>query len=118
MSSFLEIQMEQHIRGLGLTPVEKEFKFHPKRKWRFDFAWPKLMIALEVEGGTHSGGRHVRGNGFDNDCEKYNEAAILGWTVLRVTSNMIKSGMAADQLETLIIKRIGRTNNEKDLSNR
>ena len=33
----------------------KEFKFHPVRKWRFDYAVPEHKIALEVEGGVWTG---------------------------------------------------------------
>lgn len=62
-----------------------EYRFHPVRKWRFDYAVPSLMVALEVEGGCWVGGRHTRGAGFKADMEKYNTAATLGWTVLRCT---------------------------------
>lgn len=65
---------------------EREHRFHPTRKWAFDFAWPALKIALESEGGSWSGGRHTRGKGFAQDCEKYTEAALDGWCVLRVLS--------------------------------
>lgn len=67
----------------------KEYRFHPVRKWRFDFAIPDHRIALEIEGGHWSGGRHVRGVGYRNDCEKYNEAVKLGWRVLRYTTDML-----------------------------
>lgn len=65
-------------------PVE-EYKFHPIRKWRFDFAFPDKKIAIEAEGGTWVSGRHSQGSGFNKDAEKYNEAAIMGWKVLRYT---------------------------------
>ena len=65
------------------TGWEVEYKFHPKRKWRFDFANPVLKIAIEQEGGVWISGRHNRGKGFLNDMEKYNQAVILGWKVLR-----------------------------------
>jgi hypothetical protein len=65
-------------------PYEMEYRFHPTRKWRFDFAYPRRMIAVEVEGGVFSRGRHNRPSGFIADCEKYNEAQLLGWTVIRV----------------------------------
>jgi hypothetical protein len=55
------------------------------RKWRFDFAFPCSLVALEVEGGVWTGGRHTRGSGFVKDIEKYNTAATLGWLVLRTT---------------------------------
>lgn len=75
----------------GFPDPVTELVFHPKRKWRFDFAWPASKIALEVHGGIHSGGRHTRGRGFVEDRAKMNEAALLGWTVLEVTPDHIKT---------------------------
>lgn len=66
-----------------LPPPTPELRFHPKRRWRFDFAWPAHRIALEVEGGVWTGGRHTSSSGFLKDMEKYNAAALLGWRVLR-----------------------------------
>ena len=60
-----------------------EFKFHPSRKWRADFAIPSRRLLIEIEGGAWSGGRHTRGAGFVGDMLKYNAAAILGYRVLR-----------------------------------
>ena len=77
---------------VGFPDPATELLFHPKRKWRFDYAWPTRMIALEVHGGIHSGGRHTRGRGFVEDRAKMNEATLLGWTVLEVTQEHIKSG--------------------------
>lgn len=62
-----------------------EHRFHPERKWRFDYAWPDAKVALEVEGGVWTGGRHTSSAGFLKDIEKYNAAARLGWRVLRCT---------------------------------
>jgi very-short-patch-repair endonuclease len=81
--------MHQHILDAGLPKPEIEYKFHPTREYRFDFAWPKQKIAVEVEGGTYNGGRHVTPSGYEKDCEKYNDAAFYGWKVIRVTSKMI-----------------------------
>jgi very-short-patch-repair endonuclease len=72
-------------------PVVKEYRFHQKRRWRFDFAIPQYKIAIEYEGGVYSKGRHVRGRGYSNDCEKYNAAQVMGWRVLRYTSEMVKN---------------------------
>jgi hypothetical protein len=77
---------------VGFPDPTTELLFHPKRKWRFDYAWPTRMIAIEVHGGIHSGGRHTRGRGFVEDRAKMNEATLLGWTVLEVTPEHIKSG--------------------------
>ena len=77
---------------VGFPDPATELLFHPKRKWRFDYAWEEQKLALEVHGGIHSGGRHTRGRGFVEDRTKMNEATLLGWTVLEVTPEHIKSG--------------------------
>ncbi|MFL9590449.1 hypothetical protein ACKC5O_00515 [Aeromonas schubertii] len=82
----------------GLPTPATELVFHPKRRWRLDYAWPTHMIALEVHGGIHSGGRHTRGRGFVEDRAKMNEAQLAGWTVIEVTPEHIKSGQARDWL--------------------
>ena len=69
---------------LGVECV-KEYKFHPERRWRFDYAIPEHKIALEVEGGVWTQGRHTRPQGFLGDIEKYNTATLMGWRVFRTT---------------------------------
>lgn len=69
-------------------PVE-EYKFHKTRGWRLDDAWPVHRVAIEYHGGIYSNGRHVRGQGFEQDREKMNEALLEGWQVLEVTSHHI-----------------------------
>ncbi|MBK8477775.1 MAG: hypothetical protein IPL39_16165 [Opitutaceae bacterium] len=71
-----------------------EYKFHPTRGWRFDYAWPDAKIALEVEGGIWMAShgkksRHFTGSGAKADMEKYNAAACLGWRVLRCTPQQL-----------------------------
>jgi hypothetical protein len=82
------------VTAAGLPAPIREYRFAPPRLWRFDLAWPFLRLALEIEGGTWTAGRHVRGKGYENDCEKYNAAALAGWRVLRVTTDMIQDGRA------------------------
>ncbi len=74
------------------TECVKEYHFHDKRRWRFDYALPKFRIAVEVEGGVWTNGRHTRASGFLKDMEKYNTATTMGWRVLRTTpSNLLSS---------------------------
>ena len=63
---------------VGFPDPATELLFHPKRKWRFDYAWEEQKLALEVHGGIHSGGRHTRGRGCVEDRAKMNEATLLG----------------------------------------
>lgn len=67
----------------GLPAPVLEFRFHPDRKFQFDFAWPDHKVALEIEGGIWTRGAHGRGSGIKRDMEKYNLAASNGWFVLR-----------------------------------
>ena len=76
------------ISGLNFVA---EYRFHPKRKWRFDWACPEKKIAIEQEGGVWTGGRHTRGRGFINDLEKYNTATSMGWRVFRFTPQQMEA---------------------------
>ena len=100
--SAIEDQLALQIKALKLPEPVREYRFDGVRRFRFDFAWPELHFAVEVEGGIHSGGRHTRGVGFEKDCEKYDLAMRNGWTVYRCTANMIKSGRAIETIEILI----------------
>jgi hypothetical protein len=92
--SRLEIDLKYQILDHGFPEPDEEVDFHNERKWRFDFAWPELMIAVEVEGGIYNQGRHSRPRGYESDCIKYSTASIMGWTVIRATPGMIKDGTA------------------------
>jgi hypothetical protein len=83
----------------GLPVPVPEYRFHPKRKWRFDYAWPTYKLALEVDGGIWTQGRHSRGAGKLADMEKLSEAAILGWRVLYVTPKQVEDGTALGYVE-------------------
>ena len=63
----------------GLLVPEVEYRFHPDRKWRFDFAWPDSRVYLEVDGGIYIAGAHNRGARIKKDWEKRNAATVLGW---------------------------------------
>ena len=60
------------------------------------------MLAAEVEGGVWVRGAHNRGVGFIKDCIKYNEAAVLGWFVVRFAGAMITDGVALECLERML----------------
>ena len=76
--------LSELIRKHTGKEVVAEYRFHPSRDWRFDFAIPSRRVAIEVEGGAFNGGRHIRPDGYLRDMEKYNEAAVSGWCVIRV----------------------------------
>ena len=78
--------------------VVTEYRFHPTRKWRFDYALPDTKIAFEFEGGVFIQGRHSRGTGLSEDAVKYNTAQLMGWRVFRFTAAHVK-GHAKEILE-------------------
>jgi hypothetical protein len=81
-------KLERRFQFLWLAvqgpALEREFRFHPTRKWRSDFAHIPSRTLIEIEGGIWISGRHNRGAGFITDIEKYNDAALTGWRVFRL----------------------------------
>ena len=99
-ASSLEAQFDQlwrYLRPADLPLPVVEHRFAPPRRWRFDRAWPHPDpataggVAVELEGGVYSRGRHVRAAGFTADCEKMNAAALAGWLVLRFCATDLRS---------------------------
>lgn len=82
----------QILAAIKLPIPVKEYKFHPTRKWRLDWAFVDAKLAVEQEGGIWSQGRHTRGSGFVADMAKYNALAIEGWSLLRFTPRQIITG--------------------------
>ena len=92
------------LEQAGHIGFVREHRFHPSRRWRFDFAWVEHRVALEVEGSVWARGRHTRGKGYLSDIEKYNEATLLGWKVLRVATDHAGMGYAVDLVERALTK--------------
>ncbi len=98
--TLLAVQLEQ----AGI-PFEQEYRFAPPRRWRADF-WLHLTVhysnppqtirtddvLVEIDGGGYVAGRHSRGGGMEDDCEKTSAAAILGYRVIRLTPRMVDDG--------------------------
>lgn len=82
----LEDSLAEEIRFFGLPQAVREFRFHPDREFRADFAWPDRKILVECQGGIFmraGKGGHNRGAHMEVDYEKINEAQRLGWTVFQ-----------------------------------
>ncbi len=95
---FMALLIQQE---LGVEAVE-EYVFHPDRKWRFDLAIPSHKIAIEVEGGVWTNGRHTRGSGFLGDMEKYNAGTSLGWRIIRVVPEELTKTKTMKTLKQMI----------------
>lgn len=92
-------------KALNGPELKRQHKFHDTRKWTFDFAHVETRIAIEIEGGTWVNGRHNRGQGYESDREKYNEANFDSWRVFCLTSKMITSDVVRRLIEAVIRDR-------------
>lgn len=109
------------------TPITAEYRFHPPRQWRFDFAWITEKVAVEVEGGVYGRGAacptcgirrtgaHSSVSGIIADMEKYNRASLDGWIVLRVLPEELdlENGKAFNLIEAAFKLRKGQNNHEQ-----
>jgi very-short-patch-repair endonuclease len=87
--SALSVKFRRLWAELGGPELMPELRFHPTRKWRFDFAHEGSMTAVEIDGAVWSRGRHTRGAGFIKDREKGNMATSMGWRVFHLATGMI-----------------------------
>jgi len=104
---FNRIKWQQHLKrdlkAMKIIGWQEEYAFHPKRKWRFDFAFVQLRLAIEIDGIVWDGkGGHQTGVGYQQDRDKDEAALLQGWTVYRVTPGMVKSGRAIETIQLLL----------------
>ena len=95
-------QLAEEIIKDFKVKYEKEYRFHKERMWRFDFAFVRKKIAVEIEGGVFMGKGHTGGKHFESDCEKYNEAQRMGWKVYRFTTRMVENGELKDFFKKIL----------------
>jgi very-short-patch-repair endonuclease len=99
VTSLAEQTLAAQLEQAGI-PFEREYRFHPRRRWRADFHVGDMFsgrpimrpILVEIDGGAFIGGRHSRGQGVANDAEKQSAAAILGYRVIRATPAQVADG--------------------------
>lgn len=108
----MERQPKRYSDDLFTRLIKTQFKVDCVREhrfcerlWRFDYAIPSLKIAIEVEGGVWTQGRHIRPMGYINDLEKYNRATAMGWKVLRFVPDRLLTSSTLDTIKETIKSR-------------
>lgn len=93
-------QFLDQLQVASLPAPEMEVRFHPVRKWRFDFAWPDRKVAVEYQGGVFYGGIGHNGiKGVKRDCLKFSSAVALGWRLFLINADMVRDGTAFSFLQ-------------------
>jgi hypothetical protein len=99
-------ELVRQMREAELPETETEYLFHESRKWRFDFAFPELKVAVEYDGGVFDGQpSHSSVSGIMRDIEKINEAQLDGWLVIRCTAQTVASGLAVRYINRAVNRR-------------
>jgi len=85
--SLLESRMAQLLDRAGLPKPNYQFEVFDGDRFvaRVDFAYPELMVVIEVDGWTV----HGTPQATTLDFARQNEVELLGWTVLRFTWDMV-----------------------------
>jgi hypothetical protein len=106
--SSLEKIFDRQLQLSGITePYEIEYKFHPKRKWRLDYYFPRIKLAVEIQGGTWINGGHSRGVGVTADMEKKESLLLMGIWLYEIEggkNGRVISGHGVKVLQQLIEK--------------
>ena len=91
----------------GIPAPVAEHRFHPIRKWRFDFAWPDQLLAIEIQGGIFNNGRHSSGAAMLKEWEKLNTAAGMGWRLLYTQPGDCHKAVTLDAIRTALMGQGG-----------
>jgi predicted transcriptional regulator of viral defense system len=103
LQSDLEVRVLAAIRraGLPMPVVQYELSFEDGHIVRFDFAWPHIRVALEVD---HSFW-HVGSEESRNDKQRDRKVATLSWQTLRITEDDVRVGLDGVMLDLAAIIR-------------
>lgn len=103
-----EDYLENQIQQSSIEQPVREYRFYPSRRFRFDFCWPILQFAVEVDGNIFARGRHTSGAGYTKDCEKFALATIEGYRVMRVTTGQVGNGQAIEWIKQYFDKQVNK----------
>lgn len=114
-------------RVFGLPDTRTQYRFETElrseksgrlRQWKFDFAWPQYMLAVEIDGVVMrrmqgfdkkwrwvATGGHSDIQGMRDNNKKINRAIETGWSVLRYLEEEVQPGRAIQQTMRVLALR-------------
>jgi hypothetical protein len=100
--SVLESQMARLVRLIDVPPPVPEYEVAGGR-YRFDFAWPEIRVAVEVDGWD----AHTSFDDWRRNLEKGNWASEHGWVVVHFSWDMVRHApdKVAARLSSIIHRR-------------
>ncbi len=100
--------LHEYLAYGGFGRCETEYRFHPERKWRADFALldQRPPVLIEYDGLMRHGENmgHASINGILRDVEKINHAQALGYRVYRGNAKTIQDGSFFTLLDTALMR--------------
>jgi very-short-patch-repair endonuclease len=98
------------LQASGAPQWERQYRFAHElgREWRWDFAWPGLKLAVEIQGGIwkKGGGAHSHPTDILRNMAKHNDGAKLGWRLLQFSTDEVKSGEGLAYTMTVIRREL------------
>lgn len=92
----LEELLDSQLKEAGITGYTRNSLFIPGRRFKADFWFEDLRLALEVDGGIFKRGPtgHTSGVGYHSDRVRDQLALASGITTVRFTTPQIRNGEA------------------------
>ena len=86
--SDLEGRVRRWLVAAGVPPPVPQFAvLAGVERYRIDYAYPDVRVAIEIDGWATHGTR----NAFDHDRVRGNDLELAGWTLLRFTSSSTRA---------------------------
>ena len=101
----IEAELVLLLQRAGLGGYQRNYRFAVKKRYELDFAWTMQRVAIEVQGGLHSNGAHVRPAGYTRDCKKMRLAQLMDWKIFYCTAGDIRDNSIIEDVETALEQR-------------
>jgi hypothetical protein len=84
---------------------QRNYRFHPMRRFEIDWAWPEQKVGVEIQGGIWipgGKGAHSRPMNIVRDMTKHNLLLDAGWRVWHYTPKEVIDGIAIEHIDKIL----------------